>query len=190
MALLARKPLAAFGLCLLAAGVFAVSRPALAEPMSEYQVKAAFLYNFAKFVKWPESALPESSTSFTVCVLGDHGSAPAIEETIGDKTLRDKRIIVKRVASAEAARSCQILFASGSDGSDPAKIAGALAGASVLTVGEVEHFAERGGIVNFKTEDNKVRFEINSDGAKRANLDVSSQLLKLAIIVRDAGSRN
>jgi hypothetical protein len=163
---------------------------ALAEPASEYQVKAAFLFNFAKFVKWPERALPDGSTSFDICVLGDHTVAPAVEDTISGKTLRDKRIVVKHLADPETAKSCQILFVSRSEEADPAKILHALEGASVLTVGEADQFAEHGGIINFKTEDNKIRFEINPDAAKRANLEVSSQLLKLAIIVRDRTPRN
>jgi len=172
-------------LCLLALVSFVEPGAALAEPSSEYQVKAAFLFNFAKYVKWPESALPESSPSFTVCVLGDHRVAPALEETIGGKTLHDKQIVVKQLVAAQTANSCQILFVSGSEQVDTAKILRLLDGASVLTVGEVEQFAERGGIINFKTEDNKIRFEINPDAAKRAKLELSSQLLKLALIVRD-----
>ena len=180
-----RRSLLALALCLLALVSFVEPGAALAEPSSEYQVKAAFLFNFAKFVKWPENVVPERSTAFTVCVLGDDLAGPAVEETIAGKTLRDKRIVVKRVAGFETARNCQILFVSGSQGAEPAKTLRGLDGASVLTVGEADQFAERGGIINFKTEDNKIRFEINPDAAKRANLEVSSQLLKLAIIVRD-----
>ena len=176
--------------CLLALVALLEPRSARAEPSSEYQVKAAFLFNFAKFVKWPERVLPDSSTSFDICVLGDRTVAPAVEETISGKTLRDKPIVVKHLASPEAAKSCQILFVSGAEEVDTAKLLRALEGASVLTVGEADQFAERGGIINFKTEDNKIRFEINPDAAKRANLEVSSQLLKLAIIVRDRTPRN
>ena len=92
---------------------------------------------------------------------------------------------MKQLVAAQTANSCQILFVSGSEQVDTAKILRLLDGASVLTVGEVEQFAERGGIINFKTEDNKIRFEINPDAAKRAKLELSSQLLKLALIVRD-----
>jgi hypothetical protein len=156
---------------------------AFAEPSSEYLVKAAFLFNFAKFVKWPESDFPATSNAFIVCVLGD--AAPAIDETIGGKTIRDKRIVVQHLAGLENAKRCQILFVSGSASAESAKILRPLDGESVLTVGEMNQFAERGGIVNFKTEDNRVRFEINPEAAARAGLELSSQLLKLAVIVRD-----
>lgn len=156
-----------------------------AEPVSEYQIKAAFLFNFAKFVKWPESTPPASGSAFAVCVLGDDSLQQTIEETIAGKTVRDKHVIVKHVAGAEAAKNCQILFVAGPDHPELGKVERSLESASVLTVGEANDFAERGGIINFRLENDKVRFEINPDAAKRANLEISSQLLKLATIVHD-----
>jgi hypothetical protein len=163
---------------------------ARAETLSEYQVKAAFLFNFAKFVKWPENAPSEAATSFDVCVLGDDLVTPTIAETIGGKTLRSKQIVVRHLAFAtDADKSCHVLFVTDGKGSEPRRVLRGLEGVSVLTVGESEHFAEGGGIINFRMEDNKVRFEINVDAAKRANLEISSQLLKLATIVHERTNR-
>lgn len=155
----------------------------------EYQIKAAFLFNFAKFVKWPESALPEAATSIAVCVLSDEDVARTIEETIGGKTVRDKRVVVTRLTTAEPDASCQMLFVSGDQAAKADKFFGTLAEASVLTVGETEDFAARGGVMNFRMETNKIRFDVNADAAKRAHLELSSQLLKLATIVHDGRPR-
>ena len=150
------------------------------ESLSEYEVKAAFLFNFAKFVKWPERGAP----SITVCVLAEDAVERTIEKTIGGKTLRDKPVVVKRPADLED-HDCQILFISDSRRTELARILRSMNGASVLTVGETDAFAERGGIINFRTENDRVRFEINPEAAQNAGLEISSQLLKLATIVHD-----
>jgi len=150
------------------------------ESSSEYEVKAAFLFNFAKFVKWPERGAP----SITVCVLAEDAVERTIEKTIGGKTLRDKPVVVKRPADLDD-NDCQILFISDSRRAELARILRSVDGASVLTVGETDSFAERGGIINFRTDNDRIRFEINPEAAQNAGLEISSQLLKLATIVHD-----
>jgi len=174
--------LAALALSLWTAGPVAAasSDPDAHESLSEYEVKAAFLFNFAKFVKWPERSAP----SITVCVLAEDAVERTIEKTIGGKTLRDKPVVVKRPADLED-HDCQILFISDSRRTELARILRSMNGASVLTVGETDAFAERGGIINFRTENDRVRFEINPEAAQNAGLEISSQLLKLATIVHD-----
>jgi len=150
------------------------------DSLSEYEVKAAFLFNFAKFVKWPERDAP----SITVCVLAEDAVERTIEKTIGGKTLRDKPVVVKRPADLDD-NDCQILFISDSRRAELARILRSVDGASVLTVGETDAFAERGGIINFRTDNDRIRFEINPEAAQNAGLEISSQLLKLATIVHD-----
>jgi hypothetical protein len=151
---------------------------------SEYQVKAAFLYNFAKFVDWPVEALPESSTDMILCILGEDPFGTDLEETVQGKLVNGRRLGIKRFKSPSGLKGCHILFISSSEGNRVAEILATLRGASVLTIGEMERFARLGGIINFTMEDNKVRFEINVDAAAQAGLKISSKVLKLATIVR------
>lgn len=151
---------------------------------TEYQVKAAFLYNFGKFVEWPPQAQP--SNSFTICVLGQDPFGPVLDELIKGRSLQGKKLVARRPERVEDAGNCQILFISSSENGRLAQILGALRGRSVLTVGEAERFAHRGGMINFRLEGSKVRFEINLDAAEHEGLTVSSQLLKLATIIRES----
>ncbi len=150
---------------------------------TEYQVKAAFLYNFGKFVEWPPGALP--ADSFAICVLGEDPFGPELDRLIEGKSVHGKKLGAHRLGRAEEAGKCQVLFVSASENGRLAHILASVRGRSVLTVGDTEGFAHRGGIINFRLVENKVRFEINLDAAERAGLTVSSQLLKLAKIIRE-----
>jgi hypothetical protein len=158
--------------------------PAAAESSGEYRLKAAYLFNFAKFVTWPAAALPEGAP-LTICMLADDPTAPTIREVLGDKTLGPRRVLVRVLADLQGGESCQMFFLSDSDGARAAKLLRSLGPASVLTVGETSDFIEHGGVIRFRIEANKVRFDINPDAAVRARLEISSQLLSLATIVRD-----
>jgi len=153
-------------------------------PPSEYQVKAAFLYNFGRFVEWPPQPRPPSA--FTICVLGQDPFGPVLDELIKGKTIQDLKVVVRRLERVEDAGDCRILFISSSEDVRLAHILATLHGRSVLTVGEAERFAHRGGMINFRLEGAKVRFEINPDAAGQAGLTISSQLLKLARIVHES----
>jgi len=172
------------GVAFLAIGV-AVSLPpgARAQSSHEYEIKAAFLYNFVKFVEWPSEALPEASNTITVCVLGDDPAGEALE-SINGKTVKARRLVVRRIQPIKGIESCHVLFISSSEESRLPQVMQNLHGSSVLTVGEMERFIPSGGIINFVIERNKVRFEINPSGAERARLKLSSQLLSLARVVR------
>jgi hypothetical protein len=154
-----------------------------AEVVDERQVKAAFLYNFAKFVEWPSDILPDASGEMVLCLLGDGSLGEPLESTVAGKTVRNHRLVVRNVYNADEARQCHVLFLTSADPVAWRGILGSLEGAPVLTVGDGETFARRGGIIAFKMEGNKVRFAINADAASRARLQISSQLLKLAAFV-------
>jgi len=157
---------------------------AAAEP-SEYTVKAAFIYNFAKFVEWP----PEVSAKegpFVIGILGDDPFEGALEEIISGKTIRDKKIIVKRFSKIEEAMGSHILFISNSEKGNISRIIKQLAGTHVLTVSDIAEFAEKGGIIELILEQNHVRFAVNVAVAEQGGLKPSSQLLKLARIVTKA----
>src|SRR5579863_8398569 len=114
---------------------------AQAPAFDEYQVKAVFLYNFAKFVEWPSEALG-SSSPISICVLGQNPFGPVLEDTVSGKTVDGKTFVVRRISEAKAAASCQILFVSSSERARYGAILGELRTAHVLTVGETEGFVE------------------------------------------------
>ncbi len=167
------------------ASTFAGERGAL----GEYEVKAAFLFNFLKFVKWSPNRPTDDTSTIGVCVLAGEDVARTIDGTIGGKAVRDKQVVVHRLLRAKVDPSCQILFLSGDGGAKEPDLLRSSADAGVLTVGDADGFAARGGVIAFRVEDGKVRFDINTDAAKRAHLELSSQLLKLANIVHDEGVR-
>jgi hypothetical protein len=149
---------------------------------NEYQVKAAFLYNFGKFVEWPDTP---SSIPFNVCVFGHDPFGHALDQAVAEKKIGDRPISLTRVGHVAALRECQIVFVSSEESSHVAEITGAVRGRSVLLVGESEEFAGAGGTIQFFIQDNRVRFVINTDAAERAGLKLSSKLLALASIVHD-----
>ena len=168
------------GAWLAAAILVATESRLAAQGASEYEVKAAFLYNFAKFVNWPPQALAQSDTLY-ICVLGADPFHGRLHSVVSDKTVQHRHLTVRRLEHQEEARACHILFVSQSD---LARVAlGTTEGAPVLTVGDDESFAQRGGMIAFRMQGNKVRFTINTEAASRAGLQISSQLLKLAVNV-------
>lgn len=147
---------------------------------SEYQVKAAFLFNFAKFVEWPAAAFADAKAPLCIGVLGDNPFGADLERSIRDKTINDRPLTMRECRTVEEGKKCHILFISASEKKRLPEIIKALEGANVLTVGETDGFTEAGGMVNFVPEGNKFRFQINDVSAKSAGLKVSSKLLSLA----------
>ena len=150
-----------------------------AEAASEYEVKAAFLYNFAKFVDWPSDAF-KSGSPFVIGVVGDDPFGSDLDTTVSGKTVDNRRIEVRRFRRVGDVQSCHILFVCRSEKSRVDKILERVSGSRTLTVGDMGQFLQRGGMINFIIEDQKVRFEINSNSAERAGLKISSKLLQLA----------
>ena len=165
--------------------LFGVQSPhTQASTPTEYEVKAAYLYNFGRFVQWPAKAAAAKGDSFTICVLGEDPFGPALHATIAGETIGGKNVVAERIAGPQQAVNCRILFISSSEDRRLKEILAELDKASLLTVSDMPQFARRGGMVQFILEQNKVRFEVNLTATERAGLTLSSQLLKLAISVR------
>ena len=153
----------------------------------EYELKAAYLYNFVKFVEWPPDALPESSSTIQICVLGEDPFGSNLA-AISDKIAGGRKLTIRRVARPEGMPACNVLFISASERKRIREVVSALGNSSVLTVGDMDSFAEQGGMINFFNERNHVRFEINVAAADRARLKLDSRLLNLARVIRSAAS--
>jgi YfiR/HmsC-like len=158
----------------------------IAAPRSEYEVKAAMLYNFARFVDWPPQFLPEPPAPLVLGVLGPDPFGPILESTLRGVTVNGRPIEVRRFATLAELKICHILFISADAKSLPL-VFETLEKSGVLTVGDTEKFARHGGVIGFTLNENKVHFEINLDAAERAGLKISSKLLKLATVTRNGG---
>jgi YfiR/HmsC-like len=153
---------------------------------SEYLIKAGFIYNFAKFVEWPSTAFAEADSPIVIGVLGTDPFGPMIDRIVEDKKIGSRGFVVKRFKwgkDLKDLRDCKILFVSGSEKAHIDEVVQMVKGLPILTVGETPGFAERGGMIRFVLEDNRVRFEVNVEAAHQAELNISSRLLTLARIV-------
>jgi hypothetical protein len=155
---------------------------------SEYQIKAAFLYNFAKFIEWPTSTFRDPKQPMGICVFGRDPFGHALEEALYGKSIGSRSVFLGRTQQIPELARCQVVFVSAAESSHVMEIVNGLRGHSALLVGESEGFASSGGAIQFVLDQNRVRFAINPDAANRAGLKISSKLLALATIVRDAGS--
>jgi hypothetical protein len=153
------------------------------EESKEYQLKAAFLFNFAQFVKWPANSFPSADVPFYIGILGDDPFGPALEETIQGETIDNHKLKVVRGRTFDDLKDCQLIFISKSEESHMAQIFAELDSRPILTVSEVGDFAKNGGDIDFYLSGGKVRFEINPQSAQRCGLKISSQLLNLGKIV-------
>jgi YfiR/HmsC-like len=160
---------------------------AQASPFVEYQVKAAFLFNFAKFVEWPSDAFQSEKTPIALCVFGHDPFGSALDEIIRGKAINNRGVLARRISELPDLKSCQLVFVSRFEDKHVPEVLGSLKGTSALVVGEGDGFAERGGAIQFFLEVNKLRFAVNVDAVQRAHLTVSSKLLALAKIVHDQG---
>jgi len=158
--------------------------PAQNSKPTEYQVKAAYLYNFGRFVEWPAKVRAAKDGPFTICVLGQDPFGPTLNAVLADETIAGKSVVTERIPKPEDAVKCQILFISSSEDIQLKQILEALDNTSVLTVSDMPQFSRRGGMVQFVLDGNRVRFEVNLVPTEHAGLTVSSELLKLAVSVR------
>ena len=149
--------------------------------LTEYQLKAAFLLNFTKFIDWPESERAAESAPFAICIYGDDPFGPALDQIVQGESVNGRRLVVRRLARS-APESCQVLFFSKSASKVHSVLSSLPAG--VLTVGESEHFLADGGTISFIVENRRVRFGINQRNARGAGLRISSKLLNLAKTVQ------
>jgi len=180
-----RSQIFAIVLAILLALAGATPIRAQASPSVEYQVKAAFLFNFAKFVEWTPDALPSDKSPITLCVFKHDPFGAALAEVIRGKTINNHEVTARRINQLPELKSCQLVFVSSVEDKHLSEVLGSLKGTSAIVVGEGAGFAEHGGGIQFFLEDNKLRFAINVDAVHRAHLTVSSKLLALAKIVHD-----
>ena len=154
-----------------------------AQSAGEYQVKAAFLYNFAKFVEWPQNSFSDASAPLRICVFGRDPFGQELRDLVSAKTVQGRKFEVDQVVDLQQARLCHVLFIASSEKTAVKRILEGLRGASVLTVGDTKGFAEQGGMINFVLENDRVQFEVNSKAAEQAGLKISSKLLSVAKLV-------
>jgi hypothetical protein len=145
---------------------------------TEHEVKAAFLYNFAKFVRWPDEGA--AGSPFVIAVVGEDPFGAVLDRTLAGKTILDRKVELRRLRDVQGPSGVQILFVSPSEQARLAPLLERLEGAPVLTVGDSEGFAERGGMIEFRVVGDVVRFDINLGQVEKAGLKMSSQLIRLA----------
>ena len=150
---------------------------------SEYQVKAVFLFNFAQFVDWPATAFPDSASSFVICILGEDPFGGFLDQTVRDEHVGGRALAIRRYRSVSEIETCHILFISRSPAERPEDILTGLKHRPILTVSDADRFAERGGMIRFVSDRNRIRLQINRSAAEAAHLTISSNLLRLAEIV-------
>ena len=172
------------GTCAVVAAIVLCGSIGRAQDVTEPSLKAAFIYNFAKFTEWPVDVLT-GTTPFNACVLGDVPISDALERSVKGRLLGGRAITVQRVAPDGPLKTCHLLYISGLKTEKIAAIVEAVRGAPVLTISDVDDFAQLGGIAHVFVENGKMRFDLNLEFAKRARLQLSSKLLVLAARVHD-----
>jgi hypothetical protein len=169
-------------LCLLPLAVGVLFEPAALGQRSagEYEVKAAVLYNFAKFVEWPDDAFANDSAPLVIGVVGDNPFGNGLEEAINGKTAGGRTLAIRHFSQKDDLRNCHMLFVCASQTRRVSQILAAVSEASVLTVSDIEGFLAAGGMINLVMENGHVRFLIRASAATRVRLKISSKLLSLA----------
>ncbi len=150
------------------------------EKPSEYQVKAAFLYNFANFVTWPAEAFSDSAAPLTIGILGPNPFGEALEQIVDGEYVDGRAIVVVQSDTVAELMTCQMLYVSLTDRQQLDRLLKRLEGKSILTVGEDAGFAERGGVIGFVSGEKRVQFEVNMSVADEVGLKISSRLQKVA----------
>ena len=181
---------AAIALCLLCIGVALPARAQGSDSpaSSEYLIKAGFIYNFAKLTEWPAPSFPQPNSPIVIGILGTDPFQGMLDQVLRGKQVNGREFVVKHLKWEDDVRSCNILFVSSSENAHLDQLFRLIKGLPILTIGDTPGFAERGGIINFVLEDDKVRFHIDVDAAKQADINISSRLLALAKIVPEAAS--
>lgn len=152
---------------------------ATAQDVTEPALKAAFIYNFAKFTVWPPE-VARTAEPLSMCVVGDTPVGEALSRTVNGRELDGRRMTVSVMAAAESQRGCHIVYVSGVTSGQAASLIAGLRDSPVLTISDVEGVIALGGIVQFFFEHGRLRFSVHVGAAKRARLQISSRLLALA----------
>lgn len=162
----------------------ALPAPARSSHPTQYDVEAAYLYQFGNFIQWPSKSGADRPKTFTICVLGNDPFGDVLDDTLRGSKMNGLPMVSKRVTYVRDAAGCQILFISSSRQDQLAADLIALRGQPILTVSDIPDFVSRGGMVQFVLTEDRVRFEIGLPSAQNAGLKLSSQLLKVAVAVR------
>ena len=149
----------------------------------EYQVKAAYLLNFTRYVDWPSESYGAPGAPLTVCVLGRDPFGEILDATMQGKTTHGRPVSVRRIQSSGGASGCHLVFVSQETWQNQRQLLEGLETKGILTVGETDEFAQRGGVIGFVIQEETVRFVVNTDARDRAGLRISSRMLSLAAAV-------
>ena len=150
------------------------------EAPTEYQVKAAYLFNFLKFVEWPGDPIVNTNGHWVIGIVGENPFGDELTQIVSGKVVQGHELLVRRFQSGEDLHACHVLFIGASEKKRLPSMLAALSGSSVLTVADMDHFIESGGMIQFVMEEKRVRFAIDVGASSQARLKVSSKLLSLA----------
>lgn len=156
--------------------------------VAEYDVKATFLYDFARFVDWPANTTALNRSPFVLCIVGTDPFGSALDRIVRGQRIDQHEIVIRRLSNLDDLTICQIAFVSRAENKNLSGILNRLKGSSTLVVGDAQDFARRGGGIQLYLEDNAVHFSINVDAVQRSHLAISSNVLALAKIVHDIPS--
>ena len=162
--------------------------PAVAAAESEEQVKAAFLFNFARYVEWPASAFASDAAPIRLCLIAERAFVEIVMATVSGRSVGERPVTVEGIDGLGAAEGCHLLFLDAVSGPPAPVVAERLGSLAIFTIAGGPRFAAEGGIANFILVDSKIRFEINPSAARRAGLKISSSLLRLAKLVGETES--
>lgn len=168
-----------FGVLLVACGM----GPLQISHSREYEIKAAFLFNFTQFVEWPTTSFSDPQAPLVIGVFGQDPFGAYLEEIIAGEKVNGHPLVVQRYHQLDEIKTCHVLFVNVTQSDQLDQILASLREKNILTVGDVNNFARKGGVIRFFTENNKMRLQINLEAAKAADLTISSKLLRLADIL-------
>jgi hypothetical protein len=151
----------------------------------EYELKAAFLYNFTQFVQWPESAFSAPDSPFQLCLIGEDPFGRSLDETVTSEFVGQHPIVVRRIRDVENTPACHLAFVSAKSDITFESVLQTTRNSPVLLVGEDPDSAERGGTIGFRVVDRRIRLTVNLSAARMARLRISSKLLRLSTIVEN-----
>jgi hypothetical protein len=159
------------------------SAAAQASAVPDYQVKATFLFQFTQFVDWPQEAFTSGQAPLVIGILGQDPFGTFLDQIVRNEKANDRALAVRRYPRLEDVKNCQLLFVSGSEVERMGEIVAALKGQSILIVADADGFADRGGMIQFVTQQNRLRLKINLEAARAAKLTISSKLLRPATVI-------
>ena len=173
-------------LLLLAGGLLIQQRQVRAQSAEVNQVKAAYLYNFAKFVEWPPDAYQSADDPAVICAVGDDRTGEVLQQAVSGKKANGRRVEARYPRTSRDMRSCHVLFIGFSEKSRVSDVLHYLENSHVLTVGQTEHFIPLGGMINLAQNNGRIELEIDPETAEAAGLKISSRLLVVSHITSNA----